>query len=146
VPTVQRPAASTTVVAPAPPGPGFSTTTGLVALVLIGLGLVVAAVAAGTAERVDVRRDGIDTAARLTQDDARSGLGILLGAGLTTVGLALLALWSVRAATRGRRATTRALMTVLALLACAAAAAAVVWTAYAAGGDAGHLWRRASLG
>ena len=37
-------------------------------------------------------------------------------------------------------------MTVVALLACAAAAAAVVWTAYAAGGDAGELWRRASLG
>ena len=145
VSTVQRPAASTTVVAAAPPRPGFSVTTGLIALVLIGLGLVVAAVAAGTADKLDVRRDGIDTAARLTQHDARAGLGILLGAGLTTFGLALLAIWSVRAAGRGRRATTRAAMAVVALLACAAAAAAVVWTAYAAGGDAGELWRRASL-
>ena len=131
---------------PPPPRPGFSATTGLVSLVLIGLGLVIAAVAAGTADRLDVRRDGIDTAARLTQDDARAGLGILLGAGLATFGLAVLAVWSVRAAGRGRRATTRALMIAVALLACAAAAAAVVWTAYAAGGDAGDLWRRASLG
>ena len=126
--------------------PGFSSTTGLVSLVLIGLGLVIAAIAAARptgwtcAATASTRRRA---SRRTTRGPASASSS---APALTTFGLAVLAVWSVRAAGRGRRATTRALMTAVALLACAAAAAAVVWTAYAAGGDAGDLWRRASLG
>jgi hypothetical protein len=64
---------------------------------------------------------------------------------VATLGTALFALWSVRAAGRGRRAVTRLAMSVVAVLACALAAGALVWTAYAAGAEAGDLWHRAAL-
>ena len=143
--TLQRPAAPATMVAPGPPRPGFSLVTGVVALLLVVAGLLVAAIAAGQTDAIEVQRDGLDSVARVRQDDAQAGLAILGGAALATLGLALLALWSVRSAYRGRRATTRVAMTLLAVLACGLAAGALVWTAYAASADAGDLWDRAAL-
>jgi hypothetical protein len=144
-PTMQRPAAPATMVAHEPPRPGFSLVTGVVALLLVVAGLLVAAIAAGQTDAIEVQRDGLDSVARVRQDDAQAGLAILGGAALATLGLVLLALWSVRSAYRGRRATTRVAMTLLAVLACGLAAGALVWTAYVAGADAGDLWDRAAL-
>ena len=106
---------------------------------------MIAAIAAGQTDALDVERDGLDAVARVRQDDAQAGLAILGGAALSTLGLVLLALWSVRSAYRGRRATTRVAMTLLAVLACGVASGALVWTAYVAGADLGDLWDRAAL-
>ena len=140
-----RPGAATTMVASEAPAPGFSLVTGVVALLLVGTGLVISAIAAGQTDALEVQRDGLDAVARVRQDDARAGLAVLAGAALATLGLVLLALWSVRSAHRGRRATTRVAMTLVAVLACALAAGALVWTAYAAAADLGDLWDRAAL-